>query len=62
MNTERGKEIMLMALRCEYLEGPELTAKGLGDKTPEQWREENKQKCLNDPQWKKTRWLFLRDI
>ena len=51
MEIERQKELILMAIRCGFIAGAELTDKGAEGLTTSQWQELNKQKCLIDQNW-----------
>lgn len=50
---DRRSELLLMAIRCEYIEGPSmnLTKKGKKHISAAKWRLINEAKSLIDSQW-----------
>jgi len=50
---DRRNELLLMAIRCEYIAGPSitLTKKGKNHINAAKWRLINEAKCLINPQW-----------
>ncbi len=51
---DRKTELLLMAIRCEYVSIPsmKLSKKGKGFFNPAKWRLINDAKCLVDSKWK----------
>ena len=56
----RLTKVMIMALRCEYIEGLKLTKKGRGILTVKQWRIYNNIKCFFSHRWRDDLVKFLK--